>query len=101
MVIFGIRDYVRTLGIVTFVCAGCQNPAAHRVTRVVRKFTLFFIPLFPVAVRRTEVCTFCGKVTKLSKEQAELVLEMAKPKVGAADAAPAGPPDAPEPSQVD
>ena len=41
---------------------------------MVRKFTLFFIPLFPVSTKWVGVCTFCGLSLELTKEQAEQVL---------------------------
>lgn len=70
MIIFGFRSYARLLAIITLVCSRCGNPAAHRVVQHTRKFTLFFIPLFPVSSSRSMTCTFCGAASRLSKEQA-------------------------------
>lgn len=42
------------------LCPQCQNPAAHRLHRIVNRFTLFFVPLFPVSTKHVLDCTFCG-----------------------------------------
>jgi hypothetical protein len=55
---------------VTFLCGRCGNPAAHALRKAVTKFTLFFIPLFPINVKYTTQCTFCGATNRLTKEQA-------------------------------
>src|SRR5436189_5637816 len=70
MIIFGTRGYVRALATLMLVCQRCGNPAAHRVLEKVTRFTLFFIPLFPVTTSRSLTCTFCGATTPISKEQA-------------------------------
>jgi zinc-ribbon family len=71
LVIFGFRAYIRSLAIVTLVCTRCGNPAAHRVIERVRKFTLFFVPLFPVSKTRSVTCTYCGQFSAISAEQAD------------------------------
>jgi hypothetical protein len=71
VIIFGVRGYARMLAIVTLVCRRCGNPAAQRIVQHIRKFTLFFIPLFPVSSSRSMTCTFCGQSTRLSKDDAE------------------------------
>ncbi|GAA2677717.1 MULTISPECIES: zinc-ribbon domain-containing protein [Actinosynnema] len=71
MVIWGWRTKAFLLGMVTLLCAQCGNPAAQAVHKLVTKFTLFFIPLFPVRIKRVVQCTFCGTEGKLTKEQAE------------------------------
>jgi hypothetical protein len=69
VIIFGSRTTVRLLAILNFVCGRCGNPSAHRIEERVRKFTLFFIPLFPLGARRTfGTCTYCGLVTEIDKE---------------------------------
>jgi hypothetical protein len=37
----------------------------------VRKFSLFFIPLFPVSTRYRDTCTHCGRTIEVSPQQAE------------------------------
>ncbi len=65
LLIWGFRSYVSQLGVLTFLCGRCQNPAAHSIRKVVRKFTLFFIPLFPISTKHYSTCTFCGLSTKV------------------------------------
>ncbi len=76
LLIFGIKGYISQLAIVMLICQNCQNPAAHRVQEIVRKFTLFFIPLFPVSRKRTLTCTFCAQTTSITAEQAQHYVAM-------------------------
>lgn len=69
IVIWGYRTHVRLLGMVTFICAACQNPAAQRAEEVVRRFALFGVPLFPFSRRTRVTCTFCGSTMTLDKER--------------------------------
>ncbi|GLW49184.1 hypothetical protein Stsp02_48450 [Streptomyces sp. NBRC 14336] len=71
MIIFGTKGYLYQLAILTLVCGQCGNPAAHTLRKRVTKFTLFFVPLFPVSTKYSTQCTFCGLEQKLTKEQAE------------------------------
>ena len=71
LIIFGLRSYARALAVVTLVCQNCGNPAAHRVVEQTRKFTLFFIPLFPVSKQRYVTCTFCAQVTPITEALAD------------------------------
>lgn len=69
--IWGTRRYVYQLLMATLVCNNCHNPAAHALRKFTTKFTLFFIPLFPITSSHQLQCTYCGSVTQLSKEQAQ------------------------------
>ncbi|GAB7102558.1 zinc-ribbon domain-containing protein [Streptomyces phaeofaciens JCM 4814] len=71
MIIFGTKGYLYQLAILTLVCGGCGNPAAHTLRKRVTKFTLFFVPLFPFSTKYATQCTFCGTEQKVTKEQAE------------------------------
>lgn len=71
MIIWGWRRYAQTIAMITFVCGHCGNPAAQTLRKLVTKFTLFFVPLFPVHRRFEVQCTFCGATGKVTKEQAE------------------------------
>ncbi len=70
ILVWGFKSYLRLLGILTLVCGSCGNPAAQRVVAQVRKFTFFWIPLFPVKRQTVMTCTFCGVATALTDEQA-------------------------------
>ncbi|MYS24094.1 MULTISPECIES: zinc-ribbon domain-containing protein [unclassified Streptomyces] len=97
MLIFGTRRYLHQLAMLTLLCAGCGNPAAHALRKRVVKFTLFFVPLFPVSTTYSTQCTFCGVQHKLPKEQAEQLLAQ----IGAQGAAPQGsaPQTVPQPQE--
>ena len=75
MIIWGWRSYVRSLAMLTFLCGNCGNPAMHHVKRAYTKFTLFFIPLFPVRTKHTTQCTFCGLNSQVSKHEATQLLQ--------------------------
>ncbi|GAA4192962.1 zinc-ribbon domain-containing protein [Streptosporangium oxazolinicum] len=70
MLIFGLRTVAHRLGVVTLVCRNCGNAAAQVLSRRVTKFSLFFVPLFPVRTRHEMQCTFCGASYTVSKDEA-------------------------------
>jgi hypothetical protein len=74
LLIWGTRRYVQQLLMTMLVCNNCHNPAAHALRKFTTKFTLFFIPLFPISTRHTLQCTYCGAVGELTKEQAEALV---------------------------
>jgi hypothetical protein len=69
--IWGTRRTVQQLLMTMLVCNNCHNPAAHALRKFVMKFTLFFIPLFPINSRYQLQCTYCGYASELSKEQSQ------------------------------
>lgn len=71
ILLFGTRMSSSLLAIVTFVCPFCSKDVAQRVVKLVNRFTLFFIPLFPVSTRYLNECTNCGGHTAISQEQAD------------------------------
>ncbi|NUV60744.1 zinc-ribbon domain-containing protein [Streptomyces sp. CAI-85] len=83
MIIFGTKGYLYQLAILTLVCGGCGNPAAHTLRKRVTKFTLFFVPLFPFSTKYATQCTFCGTEQRLTKEQADQLLAQAAGCAGA------------------
>ncbi|MEU6143419.1 zinc-ribbon domain-containing protein [Streptomyces sp. NPDC047081] len=92
MIIFGTKGYLYQLAILTLVCGNCGNPAAHTLRKRVTKFTLFFVPLFPLSTKYATQCTFCGTEHKVTKEQAEQLQAQA---VGGPGAQPYGQPQQP------
>jgi hypothetical protein len=74
VIIFGTKGYLYQLAILTLVCGQCGNPSAHTLRKRVTKFTLFFVPLFPISTKYATQCTFCGAEQKVTKEQAEQLL---------------------------
>ncbi|WP_432031580.1 zinc-ribbon domain-containing protein [Streptomyces antibioticus] len=83
MIIFGTKGYLYQLAILTLVCGGCGNPAAHTLRKRATKFTLFFVPLFPFSTKYATQCTFCGTEQRLTKEQADQLLAQAAGGAGA------------------
>ncbi|WP_432020934.1 zinc-ribbon domain-containing protein [Streptomyces sp. 1222.5] len=71
MIIFGTSAYLYRLAILMLTCRHCGNSAAHTVTKYVTKFTLFFVPLFPISTTFATQCTFCGMEQDVLKEWAE------------------------------
>ncbi|MFB8003523.1 hypothetical protein [Nocardia sp. NPDC056000] len=63
MLIWGWRTQTRTLAMITFLCAYCRNPSAHAFVEVIKKFTLFFVPLFPIGTSHRLVCSWCQAQT--------------------------------------
>ncbi|MFF7329932.1 zinc-ribbon domain-containing protein [Streptomyces sp. NPDC090306] len=83
MIIFGTKGYLYQLAILTLLCGRCGNPAAHTLRKRVTKFSLFFVPLFPIAVSYHTQCTFCGAQDKVSKDQVDHLLAQGAPAPGA------------------
>jgi hypothetical protein len=78
VLIFGFRTRVAVLATLTYVCEVCGVPAAHRVVRRSRWFTLFFIPVFPLGGGQySDTCINCGRARPLTKEQADSVRPVA------------------------
>ncbi|MFB9411474.1 zinc ribbon domain-containing protein [Dactylosporangium matsuzakiense] len=73
LVIFGLRTRTEVLRWVTFVCRVCGQGGPKLVLRDVTKFSLFFIPLFPVRVRYAAECRnpACRSRTSVSAADAD------------------------------
>ncbi|MFF0311820.1 zinc-ribbon domain-containing protein [Streptosporangium sp. NPDC004379] len=67
--IFGLRTVVQRLGMITLVCRNCGNTAAQALAKRVTKFSLFFIPIFPVRTRHVMQCTYCGAAYDVSRDE--------------------------------
>ncbi|HEX8002348.1 MAG TPA: hypothetical protein VF519_06600 [Mycobacteriales bacterium] len=78
MIIWGFRTYAQQLAVLVARCALQGHNAAHAVVRRRTKFTLFFIPLFPVSSKHLLVCSMCGNATPVAKENVESVLAEAQ-----------------------
>ncbi|WP_031167555.1 zinc-ribbon domain-containing protein [Streptosporangium roseum] len=71
MLIFGLRTVTHRLGVLTLLCRNCGNTAAQVLSRKVTKFSLFFVPLFPVRTKYGVQCTFCGASCDIPKDEAD------------------------------
>jgi hypothetical protein len=60
MLIWGIRWIAITLGQLSFPCSHCGKTTVHSAIVRKGKFTLFFIPLFPIGKKYLIACNLCG-----------------------------------------
>ena len=74
---FGVREIL--LSTLIFTCEICGNHAAHQLSKRVRRFSLFFIPLFSIGTQYFDSCTACGRVIEVSKKQAETAARQVGP----------------------
>lgn len=79
MLIFGLGVTQVLLATLVYACETCGNHAAHHLVKRVRRFSLFFIPLFPIGTRYIDTCTACGRDIEVSPEQAELAASQTGP----------------------
>jgi DNA-directed RNA polymerase subunit RPC12/RpoP len=70
MLILGFQVSRVLMATLVYVCDRCGHNAAHQVVKQVRKFTLFFVPLFPVNTRYLDTCTTCGRTAELPRQRA-------------------------------
>lgn len=75
MLIFGLsaKDFI--MATLAFVCETCGNHAPHRLVKRVNRFSLFFIPLFPISTKYLDVCGACGRVIDVPRQQAEAAIQ--------------------------
>ncbi|MEU2037980.1 zinc-ribbon domain-containing protein [Nocardia niwae] len=77
---------------ITLLCGRCGNPAAHALRKLVTKFTLFFIPLFPLSTKHHLECTWCGAASPIAAQQLSDLLARANAEsMGAAPYQQSGP----------
>ena len=71
MLIFGLSTKDFLMATLVFLCERCHQQGAHQLVKRVRRFSLFFIPLFPVGTRYFDTCTVCGRTIGVPREMAE------------------------------
>ncbi|GIF22491.1 hypothetical protein Ate02nite_52210 [Paractinoplanes tereljensis] len=70
LLIFGLRSKDRIIGSRLGRCEVCGAAAAQTLVRRTTKFSLFFVPLFPVrAARYFVTCTNCGRVRNAAADE--------------------------------
>lgn len=74
MILWGWRTTVRHLATVVYMCSQTGQQAGYAVTKQVTKFTLFFIPLFPLSIKYRLECSLCGESRKISREDADQII---------------------------
>jgi hypothetical protein len=73
LIVWGFRPKAKIEAVVQLAC-GNGHVTAHRIVRVVRWFTLFYIPIFPVRKRYFSVCAACGAQLRIPNEAAHELL---------------------------
>ena len=81
MLIFGLSAKQILMATLYYVCETCGNQAAHQLVRRTNRFSLFFIPLFPVSTRYLDTCTFCTRTIQVPREQAEMAAAQGSPEL--------------------
>lgn len=71
LIIWGFKTYIDRLATLLLPCVRHGAPAAHTVDRHVRKFTLFWIPLWRTRTQHVVTCTYCGLETAVPEQEAE------------------------------
>ena len=79
MLIIGFGVTEALLSTLVLTCETCGNHVAHQLIKQSRKFSLFFIPLFSVGTKYLDICTACGRIIEVSKEQAETAARQVGP----------------------
>src|ERR1700735_3981793 len=72
-IIFGFRRRVATLIILSLTCRN-GHLASHRVLKMTRWFTLFFIPVIPFSRKYVSICAHCGLQLEIPKAAADDLL---------------------------
>ena len=78
-IIWGSKRYITQLAMLTLVCGGCQQPAAHPLRRVVTRFTLFWIPMFKTSTKHILQCTYCGRAQLIAEDEADRLITSPPP----------------------
>ncbi len=65
MIIYGYRNREIEKGVGSFFCQKCETTRQYRHKKVVRYFSLFFVPLFPIGGLSEYIeCSVCGRTYK-------------------------------------
>lgn len=89
MLIYGWKSYAQVLAVLRLACGRCGNASEHVLRKITTKFTLFFIPLFPINKKHMLFCSACELEQKLPGAQAQELM--------ATGGAPMGMPPTPPP----
>ncbi|HET6875716.1 MAG TPA: DUF2510 domain-containing protein [Acidimicrobiales bacterium] len=76
LIIWGFRSRAKNMAMTQLACRQ-GHVAAHRLVKVTRWFTLFFIPLIPVSKKYFSICAACGLQLQVPKDAAEEMIARA------------------------
>jgi hypothetical protein len=89
--IIGTRGRAKNVAVLQLACRG-GHIAAHRIVKVTRWFTVFFIPVIPYSHRYISVCAACGAQLQIPKDAAVAMIAQAAAAPGGPVADPVAPP---------
>lgn len=92
MLIYGWKTYVQVLAVLRLVCGQCGNASEHVLRKLTTKFTLFWIPLFPINKKHMLFCPACQHEQRLDGAQAKELMAMGGAPVAGGMPGSAGPP---------
>jgi len=81
VLIFGLSAKQVLMATLFYVCEVCGNQAAHQLVKRTNRFTLFFIPLFPVSTRYIDTCAFCARSIQVPRDRAEMAAANGSPEL--------------------
>lgn len=77
MIVTGYRSRNRVMGQLSYPCDKCGKPTFHTLVRTQKHFTVFWIPLIPLAKITTTRCNVCGFQTYFDNKRADELLPQA------------------------
>lgn len=78
MIVMGHRTRGRVMGQLSYTCTKCQQKTYHTLVRNRRFFTVFWIPVIPMAKFTTTRCNVCGYQTYFDNKKADEYFPSAK-----------------------
>jgi hypothetical protein len=75
LIIIGWRSSVVRVAMLTLLCHFCGRQGAHSLDKLSKKFTLFFVPLFPISTNYVLTCAACGVSQPVMKHMARRLIE--------------------------
>ncbi|WP_067701831.1 hypothetical protein [Nocardia jejuensis] len=82
MLIFGFQRRLFTLTTLTAFCGACKYTCPHGLRKFVTKFTLLFVPLFPINTERYLECERCGVRSHLPARDIPKLVEQGSAPLG-------------------
>lgn len=73
LLVWGFKTYVDSLAVLTARCSLQGHASAHRLVKVRKKFTFFWIPLFAYSTKHYMDCSLCGHSVEVPKERVDEV----------------------------
>lgn len=76
-IIFGNKSFEKDLGEykVSGTCPNCHNTINLHILKQSTWFTLYWIPIFPLQIKRFKICPVCRAGAQITKEESEQLLE--------------------------